>query len=159
MSSSKRIYLVEDDELVAETLGIILERSGYVITTYADAESAIFQVVQSAPDLVLSDVSLAGKMTGFELADEIAGSYPEVKVMLMSGAADVPGLLGKQLPPSMPYRVHAKPILPMWLLGELARVLAEVPCGGTQSEDSPGASPSHSTSSISNPSQGKKLTS
>lgn len=121
-----RIFVVEDDKLIAETLGLILKQSGYIVSTYADAESALECIAKRAPNLVLTDVFLSGEMTGIELAKRLADTSPHVSVLLMSGRAYTPESLDQWITRHNACKVYANPISPRWLLGEVARVLTSV---------------------------------
>lgn len=80
-----RILLVEDDALVAEACGMLLEDFGYSIRCAGSAEDAL-AVLESGEtfDLVFSDVRMPGR-GGLELARTIADLYPSLPVLLTSG--------------------------------------------------------------------------
>ncbi len=67
---SHRILVVEDEQEIRELLQYSIGRSGYVVSTVADAESAMEQLKHELPDLVLIDWMLPG-MSGIELARRI----------------------------------------------------------------------------------------
>ena len=64
-----RIYIVEDEPLIAESICIALKKQGHIIIGVSDnskeAEQAISRI---QPDLVLVDIQLKGKSNGLELA-------------------------------------------------------------------------------------------
>ena len=80
-----RILLVEDDALVAEACGMLLEDFGYSVRRTGSAEEAL-AVLESGEtfDLVFSDVRMPGS-GGLELARTIADLYPCLPVLLTSG--------------------------------------------------------------------------
>lgn len=68
----KQILVVEDEVLVARDIQARLTRMGYeVIGTAARGEDAIEMAHQGAPDLILMDINLRGKMDGIEAAAKI----------------------------------------------------------------------------------------
>jgi PAS domain S-box-containing protein len=67
-----RIFIVEDETIVANDLKETLINLGYtVVGTARSGEAALEKVVEIKPDLVLMDIHLAGKMDGIQAAGEI----------------------------------------------------------------------------------------
>lgn len=67
-----RVLLVEDDEDIADILGIYLRMEGLDVRVAADTEAAFMQFEQHSPDLLLTDIILPDG-TGLELAKHIRG--------------------------------------------------------------------------------------
>ena len=61
------VLVVEDEPAIQVLIAANLVRAGHVVVTVGDAESALRQVGQALPDLILLDWMLPG-MTGIELA-------------------------------------------------------------------------------------------
>jgi two-component system, cell cycle sensor histidine kinase and response regulator CckA len=82
------ILLVEDETAVRNYTASILKRIGYIIIEARDGEEALKIVGERGGelDLVISDIVMP-KMGGPELLDSIAESYPDVKVIFMTGYA------------------------------------------------------------------------
>lgn len=78
---SQRILVIEDDQSIAEIVGILLRAEGFEVSYCADGNQAIdaFQVVN--PDLVLLDLMLPGK-DGVEICRAIRDSSGVPIVML-----------------------------------------------------------------------------
>lgn len=57
---SKHLLLVDDDALLRRSLAFNLERSGYRVSTAADAEDALALSRRDPPELVLLDIGLPG---------------------------------------------------------------------------------------------------
>ncbi len=55
---SARVLLVEDDALLRELLGLIVEKHGYVLRKVEDGLAAIDAMVSFQPDLVVLDVMM-----------------------------------------------------------------------------------------------------
>jgi two-component system cell cycle sensor histidine kinase/response regulator CckA len=85
-----RVLLVEDETSVRTVLARGLERKGYTVTTAEDAISALV-VINSATeiDVLLSDVMMPG-MDGVELAVQAVKLRPNIRLVLMSGYAELP---------------------------------------------------------------------
>ncbi len=68
--SHNRILIVEDEALVAADIKDRLTRKGYRVVGVAETgEQAVASARELKPDLVLSDIRLAGEMDGIEAAD------------------------------------------------------------------------------------------
>lgn len=80
------ILVVEDDRLVREYVLAQLHALGYVTLQAANAAEALAIVAAGKPfDLLFTDVIMPGKMNGRQLADELAKSRPDLKVVYTSG--------------------------------------------------------------------------
>src|SRR4051812_27869159 len=55
-----RILIVEDDELTARAIGLLLRQAGYEIETVESGHEAIGAIMHAAPDLILLDLGLPG---------------------------------------------------------------------------------------------------
>lgn len=82
------ILLVEDEEMLRDIGVRLLERRGYSVLPFADAEKALAKLRASGSriDLVLTDVTLPG-MSGSQLVRELRPDFPELPVILTSGYA------------------------------------------------------------------------
>lgn len=82
----RQILLVEDKVNVRETLAEQLHELGYRVLQCESAEQAISIFSEGiALDYLLSDIMLTGKLTGVDLAKWVTTSYPQVKILLMTG--------------------------------------------------------------------------
>jgi len=54
------ILIVDDDSLLRRSLAFSLEKAGYETSTAQNAEQALAQIQQDAPDLILLDIGLPG---------------------------------------------------------------------------------------------------
>src|ERR1700681_1295626 len=70
MERACRVMVVEDSETQAFKMRLLLEGEGCEVSTVATAESALSQLSQSPPDLILVDYYLPG-MLGDELCRRI----------------------------------------------------------------------------------------
>jgi len=86
LRGAETILLVEDEEPLRALTYSVLMKSGYAVLESSNAAQAI-ELIQrrgSTVDLLLTDVVLPG-MSGTALAEEILQTYPETKVLFMSG--------------------------------------------------------------------------
>jgi DNA-binding NtrC family response regulator len=67
-----RILIIEDDELIAKSLGRLVNKFGHEpLGPVAYGEEAMEKIRESAPDLVLIDIFLKGDLDGIGLAIEM----------------------------------------------------------------------------------------
>jgi PAS domain S-box-containing protein len=78
------VLLVEDEAGVREGIAVLLETIGYRVIAVASGEEAMAIPFQPEPDLLLTDVTLAG-MNGSALGQRLRDRWPALKVVLMSG--------------------------------------------------------------------------
>jgi len=72
----KKIFIVEDEPLIVDTLEIIIQEGGYQYAGYAtNAFDAITDIGLIKPDIVLMDINLEGKQDGIDLAEKINKMY------------------------------------------------------------------------------------
>lgn len=70
------ILIVEDEEMIAESIKSRLEMLGYQVPEMlSDGEKVLDSVRDSRPDLVLMDIRLRGRMDGIAVARELRKQY------------------------------------------------------------------------------------
>jgi CheY-like chemotaxis protein len=86
-SFSETILVVEDQAATARITRILLESWGYQVLEALRAREAIaiFERHSAAIRLLLADVNMP-EMSGPDLADELIGRNPELRVIFMSGS-------------------------------------------------------------------------
>tara|TARA_B100001248_G_scaffold262733_1_gene261895 strand:- start:15324 stop:16016 length:693 start_codon:yes stop_codon:yes gene_type:complete len=93
MQSRKQIFIIEDEEDIAELLRFNLSLEGYDIKTFPDAESGLQAVLKESADLLLLDLMLPG-MSGLEIcrqirADHKTKSLPIIMLTAKGEEADI----------------------------------------------------------------------
>jgi CheY-like chemotaxis protein len=86
--ASRRICVIDDDELVREHVSALLGSEGYQVTEAADARAGLVLIDQTRPQAVLVDIIMPDK-DGVELIAEIRRRWPSLKVVAMSGGGRV----------------------------------------------------------------------
>jgi CheY-like chemotaxis protein len=107
--------VVDDERIVADTLAIILRKSGFSAVAAYDGLSALNLAKEIWPQLVISDVVMP-KMTGIELAIALKEILPSCKVLLFSGQGSTADLLRKAKDAGHDLATLDKPIHPSDLL-------------------------------------------
>ena len=81
--------VVEDDPMQREMICVLLEESNYNVIQCESAEAAelVLDKFSSTLALMITDVSLAGRMNGVELAHIATSRNPKLDVVVTSGRA------------------------------------------------------------------------
>jgi DNA-binding NtrC family response regulator len=115
---AKRIFVVDDEKCIADTLVVILSQSGYEAIAFYNAQSALKEVESCCPELVISDVVMPG-MSGVEMVVLIRERHPACKILLFSGNAATADILETVRRQGHDFELLAKPIHPTDLLARL----------------------------------------
>ena len=118
LNGKRRILVVDDEPVIADTLVTILNGNGFSAQAAYDGASALDLVALSPPDLLITDVSMPG-MNGIDLAIKVRELFPDCKVLLFSGHAATAGLLNDVIPAGHHFELLSKPLHPRDLLDRL----------------------------------------
>lgn len=88
MAQKSRILIVDDEDPLRTILSSELSGAGYEVATAADGEEGIGEVKNQKFDLVLLDIKMP-KLDGFEVLKFIKKEHPDVKVIMLTGFADL----------------------------------------------------------------------
>jgi PAS domain S-box-containing protein len=127
---TEKVLLVEDDESVRRFVKTVLANAGYTVFAADSGMAAIekLESLPSLPDLLLTDVIMPG-MDGRVLAEEVTRRLPGIRLMFMSGYADLGG--AHPVPrPADPRLVH-KPFSAAELLRKVREILDQPVSPGT----------------------------
>ena len=88
MNKKKKIFVVEDEKIVAMDIKNSLKRAGYIVTgVVSTGEEALLKVSEALPDLVLMDIRLKGKLDGIETAKKIYSQF-DIPIVYLTAYAD-----------------------------------------------------------------------
>ena len=118
------VFVVDDEPVIAMTLAVILNMSGFDATGFNDAAAALKAAEAECPDLLITDVSMPG-MNGIELAIRFRSLHPNCKILLFSGHTASGGLLDAAKGRGYHFTILAKPVHPKELLAEIKRIRSE----------------------------------
>ena len=79
-----RVFVVDDEPVIASTLAAILRIEGFECKSFTRPVEALFAAKCETPDLLITDVVMPG-MSGIELALEFERDFQDCKVLLFSG--------------------------------------------------------------------------
>lgn len=88
MADKSNILVVDDEEALRTVLSSELVGAGYDVSTASDGDEAISTVQNKKFDLVLLDIKMP-RVDGFEVLKFIKKTYPSVKVIMLTGFADL----------------------------------------------------------------------
>ena len=117
-----RVFVVDDEVVIAQTLGVILRQQGFEAHSFSLPLEALKAARDMAPDLLISDVVMP-LLSGIELAIQLREICPNCKVLLFSGQAATVGMLEKARTSGHNFEVLAKPVHPADLLLKIRTAL------------------------------------
>ncbi len=83
-----RILLFDDHKLLGASLSVaILEHDEIQVCDFVSEETEFYKALEANPyDILLLDINLKGvsKQNGFEILKELAGKYPDMKIVILS---------------------------------------------------------------------------
>jgi CheY-like chemotaxis protein len=113
-----KALVVDDERVIADTLAIILNQSGFDAKAVYSGTGAVEAARQSKPNLIITDVIMPD-MNGIEAAIRIRQILPSCKILLFSGQAATADLLEKARAQGHEFDILAKPVHPQDLLAKL----------------------------------------
>jgi len=84
-NSPTTLLIVDDDPSVRLTLSHVLTEIGYCVRSADDGFSALREIRNEAPALLLSDLNMPN-MSGFELLSVVRKRFPAIRTIAMSGS-------------------------------------------------------------------------
>jgi CheY-like chemotaxis protein len=110
-----KVLVVDDEQLIADTITEILRRNGFNAVCAYSGEQALQVARRFSPDYLLADV-LMPFMNGVELAITMRKNNAATRVLLFSGQANSADLLNDARLRGHQFDVVAKPIHPERLM-------------------------------------------
>ena len=113
-----RVLVVDDEQVIADTLAKILDLNGYEATAVYTGTAAVESARSIRPDLIISDVIMPD-MDGIQAAIKIRSFLPDCKILLFSGQAATADLLENARTQGHEFEILGKPVHPSDLLAKL----------------------------------------
>ncbi|HAM52750.1 MAG TPA: hypothetical protein DCP92_19405 [Nitrospiraceae bacterium] len=82
-----RILMVDDDSMIRDLIGVILESNDYVVETAKDGLEALEKYKARSPHVIITDMNMP-EMDGLALIKEIRRTDSEVAIILLTGDDD-----------------------------------------------------------------------
>ena len=83
-----RILIIDDDDIIRRMLCLMLTKAGYEVLDAADGQEGIELFRENEIDLVITDLIMPEK-EGIEMIMELKNDFPDVKIIAMSGGAQM----------------------------------------------------------------------
>ncbi|HET6843612.1 MAG TPA: response regulator [Candidatus Angelobacter sp.] len=83
--SKNEILVVDDDPGVLNSFVLLLQSSGYDVSSATNGFDALLQLKRKLPSILISDLNMP-QMSGFELLSVVRRRFPKISVIAMSGA-------------------------------------------------------------------------
>lgn len=79
------LLIVDDSASIRQTLSALLGESGHQVRSAENGFSALSEIRNEVPDIILADLNMPG-MSGFEFLSVVLRRFPAVRRIAMSGA-------------------------------------------------------------------------
>ena len=89
MAEAPQVHVVDDDDAVRDSLGLLLESAGFSVKTYGSATAFLENLPSPASGCVLTDVRMPD-LDGLALQRRLGELGVGLPVIVMTGHADVP---------------------------------------------------------------------
>ena len=123
-SAKIKVLVVDDYEVIAQTLAEILGRHGYECFAVYSGESAIAAAESFSPNVILSDVVMPG-MNGIDACARIQKSLPDCRILLFSNQIPVAhALMEETRKAGYGFELLVKPVEPRELVAKIEALFA-----------------------------------
>ena len=120
-SRKQRVLVVDDEQLIAQSLRDILARAGFDAICALSGTEAIDIAEQACPDIVISDVIMPD-LDGVQTAIKIRQVCPDARILLFSGQAATSNILERARAEGHNFELLPKPIHPSRLLAAVRKL-------------------------------------
>jgi DNA-binding response OmpR family regulator len=81
------ILIIDDDERLRDTVSIMLEQEGFLVSQVGDGRRGLDQALTLKPDLLVVDLRLPG-LSGMELCKQVRAAKMSTPIIVLSAAAE-----------------------------------------------------------------------
>ncbi|MGR3318139.1 MAG: response regulator [Candidatus Anammoxibacter sp.] len=82
------ILVVDDEEIIAESLSFDLKKKGYKVTVASSGEEAVKKLEETDFDIIITDL-IMGKLNGLGVLEKAKAKHTGAKVIIITGYASV----------------------------------------------------------------------
>ncbi len=83
-----RIMIIDDEKIVGDMAKMALEKEGYRVETFVNAEPALERLKAERFEIVVTDFKMKG-IDGMEVLRRVKSLYPETKVIMITAFANM----------------------------------------------------------------------
>jgi DNA-binding NtrC family response regulator len=123
LAKGRKVLIVDDEQSTSDTLATIFNLAGYEARATYSAEQAVEIMRDWRPSLVILDVVLP-KMSGIELAIDLAGRAPSCQILLFSGNPNTAQLARAAAQAGHLFDILEKPVHPEFMLQKASQLLS-----------------------------------
>lgn len=124
LNKRHKTLVVDDERAIVSLRAAILESQGYETATAYSGEEAVRVAHSFQPDCIVSDIMMEA-MNGVDAAIAILNFLPRCKVLFITGNAGHKNLLGEARAKGFNFEALEKPVTPLEMLAEVARILLD----------------------------------
>ena len=88
-ADTQHIFVVDDEPAVCRSVSQTLQRSGYTVSCFTDADHCLRQLQTQSCDLLITDVKMPG-IDGIELVRRVKCIVPWLPILVITGYGDIP---------------------------------------------------------------------
>jgi DNA-binding NtrC family response regulator len=110
-----RIFVVDDEQVIATTLAAIFNGAGYAAEAFLDPLKAVEAAATQCPDIVITDVMMP-QLNGIDLGIQFKTRYPGCRVLLFAGHGATAEHLREAHSQGHDFEILSKPMHPKDLL-------------------------------------------
>ena len=129
-----RIFVVDDEEIIASTIAAILRLKGFDAAAFTAPLEALAASQSRPPDMLVSDIVMPS-LSGTQLAFQIQADHPGCKVLLFSGQWEAADLEIARYDHVLVFEMLPKPVHPKDLIKKVQEMLSSVPSVPGSGED------------------------
>lgn len=111
-----RVFVVDDEPIIASTLAAILNINGFSARHFTQPLEVLAEAEADIPDVAMPELS------GIDLAIGMKAQHPFCKILLFSGQAHTADLLEQARQRGHHFRLLVKPVFPTQLLSEVEKL-------------------------------------
>lgn len=86
--SHNKIWVIDDDRAMRWVLEKTFKEEGFNVTSFEEAQSALSQLTEQQPDVILTDIRMPG-MDGLTFLSKVKDHYPDIPVIIMTAHSDL----------------------------------------------------------------------
>ncbi|HVZ68899.1 MAG TPA: response regulator [Rhizomicrobium sp.] len=84
MNERTLICVIDDDDLMRQTIGRILREAGYDVIDTKDGDAGITAIERASPKLLITDIIMPNR-EGIETIREVKRRFPAIPIVAISG--------------------------------------------------------------------------
>lgn len=83
-----KIWVIDDDRAMRWVLEKTFKEEGFDVTSYEEAQSALDDLNDAQPDVILTDIRMPG-MDGLNFLSKVKNAFPDLPVIIMTAHSDL----------------------------------------------------------------------